>query len=340
MTPSMMRSLVEALRIDGLSGYAEQVECAAEAIARHEARVAELGKALADAAKSLHTAATWPRTTGLDDLRMWAASRAEVARHAILGAEEDAILPSLSHPCPTKAEAEPDHGPKLDEIVAQTKGVTLLDALVHVAIWENDRAVRQALRGERDPHTGALWETCFRRCFEGVLGSRQRSDRAELDPYRTPAQKPSPIPDPLVPTEPVDLPESRARTDYPRNQPPAADHEREKARAKLAYETYRKAMALSWPSEYSEDYDPFCTLHNDEQRAWILVARECSETALPSNEDLLLMRRSTIEECAKVCENVQVRAARHLGADVGNDALRCADEIRALVTRGNAGGGE
>lgn len=36
MTPSMMKDLVESLRIDGLHGYAEQVECAAGALERVE----------------------------------------------------------------------------------------------------------------------------------------------------------------------------------------------------------------------------------------------------------------------------------------------------------------
>lgn len=40
--------------------------------------------------------------------------------------------------------------PKFDEVIGQTDSWTLLDALVHVAIWENDRAVKQALRGQRD----------------------------------------------------------------------------------------------------------------------------------------------------------------------------------------------
>lgn len=65
----------------------------------------------------------------------------------------------------------------LKEVLEQTKNWTLLDALVHVAIWENDRAVKQALRGERDPHTGALWETCFCTCFEGVL-ERHKHEKA------------------------------------------------------------------------------------------------------------------------------------------------------------------
>ena len=46
----------------------------------------------------------------------------------------------------------------------------LMDGLVRAALLENNRAVKQAMLGKVDPHTGQLWETCFRRVFEGVLG--------------------------------------------------------------------------------------------------------------------------------------------------------------------------
>jgi len=58
----------------------------------------------------------------------------------------------------------------LDETVEATKDMNLLDALVHVAIWENDRAVKQALRGERDVD-GKLWDTCFRTALGSVLST-------------------------------------------------------------------------------------------------------------------------------------------------------------------------
>lgn len=44
---------------------------------------------------------------------------------------------------------------------------TFLKALVWIAVWENDRAVNQALKGERDAD-GKMWDTCFERCFEAV----------------------------------------------------------------------------------------------------------------------------------------------------------------------------
>lgn len=61
----------------------------------------------------------------------------------------------------------------LQEAVAKAcQEPTLVDALVWIAMWENDRAVHQALRntesGQRDPN-GRLWDTLFRRCFEEVL---------------------------------------------------------------------------------------------------------------------------------------------------------------------------
>lgn len=59
-----------------------------------------------------------------------------------------------------------------DEVLQDVKGMPLLDALTHLAIWENDRAVRQALRDERDPNTGALWDTCFRYIFKSLLAKQ------------------------------------------------------------------------------------------------------------------------------------------------------------------------
>lgn len=74
--------------------------------------------------------------------------------------------------------AEPAEAhPTLTEVLAQVKGWTLLDALSHVALWENERAVRQALRGVRDPSTGQLWDTCFRYAFEAVL--RQHAEEED-----------------------------------------------------------------------------------------------------------------------------------------------------------------
>jgi len=53
------------------------------------------------------------------------------------------------------------------------KQPTLAEALSYAATIENERAVKQALEnhknGTRDPHTGQLWETCFRYTFERVL---------------------------------------------------------------------------------------------------------------------------------------------------------------------------
>ena len=39
----------------------------------------------------------------------------------------------------------------------------LIDALTEIAIWECDRAVKQALR------TQGLYETCFEVCFSNLL---------------------------------------------------------------------------------------------------------------------------------------------------------------------------
>lgn len=57
------------------------------------------------------------------------------------------------------------------DLLAAVADLPLLEALVRIAIWENDRAVKQALRGERN-RDGALWDTCFRHAFQGVLEHR------------------------------------------------------------------------------------------------------------------------------------------------------------------------
>jgi hypothetical protein len=49
---------------------------------------------------------------------------------------------------------------------------TLTKALCWIAVWENDRAVHQALRnnasGERG-YDGRMWDTCFEHCFDEVI---------------------------------------------------------------------------------------------------------------------------------------------------------------------------
>lgn len=62
--------------------------------------------------------------------------------------------------------------PNIAAILHQTDSMTLVDALSYIATWENERAVAQALRGSRDPHTGALWDTCFRHAFKALFERR------------------------------------------------------------------------------------------------------------------------------------------------------------------------
>ncbi len=69
--------------------------------------------------------------------------------------------------------------------------------------------------------------------------------------------------------------------------------------------------------DMGEDVDGFLA------RARARREAACSETALPSNEDLLMMRRSTIEECAKV--------ATGTGGDY-HTVCQVAERIRAMVT--------
>ena len=51
---------------------------------------------------------------------------------------------------------------------------TLLDALTWVALWETTRIVAQAVRNERDPRTGALYDTCFTWYFEQILARYEK----------------------------------------------------------------------------------------------------------------------------------------------------------------------
>jgi hypothetical protein len=57
----------------------------------------------------------------------------------------------------------------IDQIIKDAcKEPTLTKALSCVAIWETDRAVRQAARAERSPD-GQLYDTCFEFLFNRVL---------------------------------------------------------------------------------------------------------------------------------------------------------------------------
>lgn len=62
---------------------------------------------------------------------------------------------------------------KLDQILKNAlEKPTLVDALSYVAVWENDRAVHEALRNHENKvrtFEGGLWETCFKFLFGEVL---------------------------------------------------------------------------------------------------------------------------------------------------------------------------
>lgn len=53
--------------------------------------------------------------------------------------------------------------------------------------------------------------------------------------------------------------------------PTTAEGTRLRARGRLAYETYSKWMALSFPEECSADFSDFNTLHCDERNVWYRV---------------------------------------------------------------------
>jgi hypothetical protein len=58
--------------------------------------------------------------------------------------------------------------PLQEQIAIACKEPTLAKALAHIAVWEADRAVRQALRNEVGP-SGQTWDSCFGYMFEELL---------------------------------------------------------------------------------------------------------------------------------------------------------------------------
>ena len=53
---------------------------------------------------------------------------------------------------------------------------TLVDALTYIAVWDSERAVRQAIENYKTKVTlssegtfGFVWDTCFKVCFEAVI---------------------------------------------------------------------------------------------------------------------------------------------------------------------------
>jgi hypothetical protein len=63
---------------------------------------------------------------------------------------------------------------KIDEAVARAcREPTLSDALSWIAVWESERAIRQAIEytknGNSTASHGGGWDTCFKYCFDRVL---------------------------------------------------------------------------------------------------------------------------------------------------------------------------
>lgn len=64
---------------------------------------------------------------------------------------------------------------KLDEATAQAcKEKTLIDALTHIAVWESERVIKQALASKGDS-----WNTCFKACFVAVIKQWQTENEAK-----------------------------------------------------------------------------------------------------------------------------------------------------------------
>lgn len=62
----------------------------------------------------------------------------------------------------------------IDEAVTRAcEEPSLVKALSWIAVWENDRAVKQAFRwketGVSTASHGGGWDTCFELCFERVM---------------------------------------------------------------------------------------------------------------------------------------------------------------------------
>lgn len=84
----------------------------------------------------------------------------------------------------------------IDELVEKAlEQPTLARALSYVATSEHERALRQAFRnardGQRDPNTGALWDTLFHNLFERTIEAWDRSRERGItsDRIRDEAQK-------------------------------------------------------------------------------------------------------------------------------------------------------
>jgi hypothetical protein len=71
---------------------------------------------------------------------------------------------------PEDFEPTPPNNPSLASAVERAcKEPTLTKALSWIAVWETERAIKQAKRGEvTNPDTGAMWDTCFEYLFNEV----------------------------------------------------------------------------------------------------------------------------------------------------------------------------
>lgn len=86
-----------------------------------------------------------------------------------------AVDEEIAHETPSVAALAGGADITFDKAIARAcEEPSLLKALVWVAMWENDRAVKQAREHSR-------WETCFERMFEGVF-AKYPVDIASADP--------------------------------------------------------------------------------------------------------------------------------------------------------------
>lgn len=77
-----------------------------------------------------------------------------------------------------------DYGNNIDDAVRYScQEPTLVDALTAIAIWENERAIKQAKKffetGVSTAPCGGGWETCFHLCFKLVMKSYGKDSASE-----------------------------------------------------------------------------------------------------------------------------------------------------------------
>jgi hypothetical protein len=99
---------------------------------------------------------TWALSDGAIDLEAAATAAIEVMREGV-GSGPEARAPGTASRAPQSLNGDPAFERQMEKALAEP---TLVEALAMVAIWETDRAVVEAMRGERAVD-GSLYDTNF-----------------------------------------------------------------------------------------------------------------------------------------------------------------------------------